>query len=276
MKKDNNAESSIEDREEMDEIDKILQQKYNEVVVPDEMFDTTRVFERYEKEQKKKRNVLKVASVIVILLVVCLAIGVKLNINVNDDTENIDNTGVNNVDDEMDIKPGISGDLNMSLNMLSLENSNLEILYTTLVEEILGYEIIDGIPSTILRARVLKDYLYDVEGDVEMIVPGGVFTIKEIKDNINQEDIEFNEDNINEYNDEDTVNVTCYNNIYIPMAEVGKTYLTSLYEKDGKLFVCANLKYGFKEYDVENNTIKDIDGNDVEVEIEKYISNNIK
>ena len=35
-----------------------------------------------------------------------------------------------------------------------------------------------------------------------------------------------------------------------------------------------SVPYGFKEYDVETNTIKDIDGNSVPVDIETYLSNN--
>ena len=56
--------------------------------------------------------------------------------------------------------------------------------------------------------------------------------------------------------------------------EVGKTYLTSLNIKDGELYVSNSVPYGFKEYDVETNTIKDIDGNSVPVDIETYLSNN--
>ena len=49
MKKEENE--SFEDMDQMDEIEKILQEKFNEVKVPEQMFDTKRVFERYEREQ---------------------------------------------------------------------------------------------------------------------------------------------------------------------------------------------------------------------------------
>jgi len=136
-------------------------------------------------------------------------------------------------------------------------------------EEILDYKIIDGVPSTKLKAQIIEDFVDNVEGDVEMIVPVGVFTVKEIKKVPN---IEENEE-IKNYKDEEKVNVTCYNNIYIPMAEVGKTYLTTVREDENGSYVCTDLKYGFKEYDIETNTMKDIDGNSVEVDIDDYLEN---
>ncbi|MGN1013047.1 MAG: hypothetical protein ACI4ON_04385 [Clostridia bacterium] len=269
MKKEDNNYSS-ENEEELDEIDKILIKKIEEVKVPDSIFNTKKIYERYENEQKRKKNIAKVASIVIIILMVGLALGIHINSNMN--TEKIDNIGANNVENDGSTKLEISGNLNIRLKKIILDKPNFDYFYTTQVKEILSYEIIDGIPYTRLKAYVLKDYLYDEEGDVEMIVPGGIFTVKELKDNIEPEYLE--NIGIENYNDEDKVSVTCYNSIYIPMAEVGKTYLTSLNEQDGELFVCANLKYGFKEYDVETNTIKDIDGNSVPVDIETYLSNN--
>ena len=40
----------------MDEIDKMLYQKYQEVVVPDDVFDFEKIFKKAEEEKKKKRG----------------------------------------------------------------------------------------------------------------------------------------------------------------------------------------------------------------------------
>lgn len=266
MKKEND-EKSIE---EVDEIGKILQQKYDDVVVPEEMFDTTKVFEKYDSEKKRKKNIIKVASVVVIILVVGLAIGVRISLKNMNQENVVDNTGEIVEDIPEETEPEISGDINLMLGYLELANQNLEFFYTTQIEEILDYEIIDGVPSTRVRAHVLKDYLNDEEGDVEMIVPGGVFTVKEIKSL--EELVERSKVDLSNYTDDQKVNVTCYNEIYIPMAEVGKTYLTSLSMKDGELYVCTDVPYGFKEYDEESNTIKDKDGNSIAVDIDSYLS----
>lgn len=269
MKKEDNNYSS-ENEEELDEIDRILLKKIEEVKVPDSIFNTEKIYERYENEQKRNKKIAKVASIVIIILMVGLAIGIHINSNMN--TEKIDNIGVNNVEKDGNTKTEISGNLNIRIKTLLYDNLKFKYFYTTQIKEILSYEIIDGIPYTRLKAHVLKDYLYDEEGDVEMIVPGGIFTVKELKDNIKPEYME--NIGIENYNDEDKVSVTCYNSIYIPVAEVGKTYLTSLNIKDGELYVSNSVPYGFKEYDVETNTIKDINGNSVPVDIETYLSNN--
>lgn len=253
-----------------EDIEEELKRKYDEIVVPDRIFDTTKIIQRVQEERRKRKLKIQrtVACVVVLVLIVSLAVvGVSLKINY-DKTKNIDNMGAteNNENIENQI-PEVSGSiiLNNFNNYSTIKSCDYVIVVK--VEEILGYEIISGIPSTKLKANVVENFEDNVEGDVEMIVPGGVFTVKEIKEIQN---VEENEE-IRNYKDEEKVNVTCYNKIYIPMAEIGKTYLTSVREDENGLYVCNELSYGFKEYDIENNTIKDIDGNSVEVELDKYL-----
>ena len=99
-----------------------------------------------------------------------------------------------------------------------------------------------------------------------MIIPGGKFIVKEIKSLLGIED-----DVISKYKDNQYVNVTCENDVYIAEVEPDKQYLTTTYEKDGVLYICSGLKYGFKEYDEKTNTIKDADGNSVDVDMENYL-----
>lgn len=44
------------DMEEYDEIEKELKKKYDAIVVPDKMFDTTKMWERIAEEQKKRKS----------------------------------------------------------------------------------------------------------------------------------------------------------------------------------------------------------------------------
>lgn len=269
MKEEN--ENYEDDLDTFDEIDMFLKRKYDEIVVPKSMFDTTKVFERYRKEQEeKKKRIFRVASILVIVFTVCLAVGVHIKVNM--DTGKIDNIGTIDNDrnnSSENSEPNIVGNLLLKPKGIGYGKINLEIFCTIQVQDILGYEMIDGIPSTKLKAQVLKNYLKDVEGEVvEMIVPGGVFTVKELR---NSEELMKNEE-LDKYNENDTISVNCYNSVYIPIAEVGKTYVTSLSMKDDKLQVCVNKKYGFKEYDVENNTIKEIDGSWSKIDIDEYLS----
>lgn len=257
-----------------EDIEEELKRKYEEIVVPDRIFDTTKIIQRVQEERKKRKLKIQrtVACVVTLVLVVSLAIvGVSLKINY-DRTKDINNNVGATEDNENKNTgseiPEVSGELFVrAKNDIVLGEELVEDICIVEVKEIKNYEIIEDIPSTRIEAHVVKSYIGNVEGDVEMIVPGGVFTVKEIKEIPN---IEENED-INNYKDEEKVNVTCYNQIYIPMAELEKTYLTTVREDENGLYVCKDLKYGFKEYDIETNTMKDIDGNSVEVNLDKYL-----
>lgn len=258
-----------------EDIEEELKRKYDEIVVPDRIFDTTKIIQRVQEERRKRKLKIQrtVACVVTLVLVVSIAIvGVSLKINydrtkdINNNVGATENNENKNTENQI---PEVSGSIVLNnINDYSSLTSYDKVMIVK-AEEILDYKIIDGVPSTKLKAQIIEDFVDNVEGDVEMIVPGGVFTVKEIKKVPN---IEENEE-IKNYKDEEKVNVTCYNNIYIPMAEVGKTYLTTVREDENGLYVCKDLKYGFKEYDIETNTMKDIDGNSVEVELDKYLEN---
>lgn len=258
-----------------EDIEEELKRKYDEIVVPDRIFDTTKIIQRVQEERRKRKLKIQrtVACVVALVLVVSLAIvGVSLKINY-DKTKNIDNNMGATENNENKITenkiPEVSGSIVLNSTEFYAQGDLCDYMYVAEVKEILNYEIIDDVPSTRIKAKVIENIVDNVEGDVEMIVPGGVFTVKEIKKIPN---IEENEE-IKKYKDEEKVNVTCYNEIYIPMAEIGKTYLTTVREDENGLYVCTDLKYGFKEYDIETNTIKDIDGNSVEVNLDKYVEN---
>ena len=106
----------------------------------------------------------------------------------------------------------------------------------------------------------------NLSGEIEIYVPGGIFTIKEIKEKVKYDQI----NDISLLKDEDQVKVTYYNEIKISAAEEGKTYITTLNEIDGKYFVNMNIKYGFKEYDPETNIVKD-DMGDEQLDIDRYL-----
>jgi len=258
-----------------EDIEAELKRKYDEIVVPDRIFDTTKIIQRVQEERRKRKLKIQrtVACVVTLVLVVSLAIvGVSLKINYDRTKDINNNVGATENNENKNIEnqiPEVSGSIVLNnINDYSSLTSYDRVMIVK-AEEILDYKIIDGVPSTKLKAQIIEDFVDNVEGDVEMIVPGGVFTVKEIKKVPN---IEENEE-IKNYKDEEKVNVTCYNNIYIPMAEVGKTYLTTVREDENGSYVCTDLKYGFKEYDIETNTMKDIDGNSVEVDIDDYLEN---
>ena len=252
---------------DMNEIDKMLEKKYKEIKVPDEIFDTSKVFKRVEKYKKRRRKVIRYACFLVILLIGSVVI-LSLTLNNNDNSGNsspIVNSVAeeNNADEEIEV----AGEVLLK-DIISTIYGGPAHDYVSVIEvkEILGYEIIDGIPSTRVKANVVRNYLNDLEGEVEMIIPGGTFMVKELKDKLGVEEGE-----IALYNDNQYVSVTCQNDVYLAKVEPNKKYLTTTYEKDGVLYICTNLKYGFKEYDEKSNTIKDAEGNSVQVDMENYL-----
>lgn len=253
-----------------EDIEEELKRKYDEIVVPDRIFDTTKIIQRVQEERRKRKLKIQrtVACIVALVLVFSLAIvGVSLKINY-DKTKNINNIGAteNNENIENEI-PEVSGSITVQKKNAALNDDIVEDVCVIEVKKILNYELIDGVPSTKIEAKVVESFGNNVEGDVEMIVPGGVFTVKEIKKDAKV----YTDEDIEKYKDEEKVNVTCYNEIHIPMAEIGKTYLTTVKQDNEDLFICDSLKYGFKEYDIETNTIKDIDGTSVEAEIDEYV-----
>ena len=252
---------------DMNEIDKILEKKYKEIKVPDEMFDTSKVFKRVEKYKKRRRKVIRYACLLVILLIGSVVI-LSLTLNNKDNSGN-SSPIVNSVTEEnnADEKIEVAGDVLLKEILDTIYGNDITDYVSVIeVKEILGYEIIDGIPSTRVKANVVRNYLNDLEGEVEMIIPGGTFMVKELKDKLGVEEGE-----IALYNDNQYVSVTCQNDVYLAKVEPNKKYLTTTYEKDGVLYICTNLKYGFKEYDEKSNTIKDAEGNSVQVDMENYL-----
>ncbi len=252
---------------DMNEIDKILEKKYKEIKVPDEMFDTSKVFKKVEKYKKRRRKVIRYACLLVILLIGSAVI-LSLTLNNNDNSGN-SSPIVNSVTEEnnADEKIEIAGEVLLK-DIIGTVYGGPGYHYISIIEvkEILGYEIIDGIPSTRVKANVVKNYLNNLEGEVEMIIPGGTFMVKELKDKL---DIE--EGEITLYKDNQYVKVTCDGDYYMSSVEPNKKYVTTTYEKDGVLYICSDLKYGFREYDEKTNTVKDYDDKNVEVDMENYL-----
>lgn len=252
---------------DMNEIDKILEKKYKEIKVPDSMFDTKKLFKRIAEEKRRRTRRLRIASIFIIILITGVSIlGIKLlTDNQSEVNEEIKITGKEEKPIEEEEKV-ISGEVIFDNSSNIYDNAPINYISVIEVKEILGYEIIDGVPSTRVKVNVERNYLNDLEGEKEMIIPGGKFIVKEIKSLLGIED-----DVISKYKDNQYVNVTCENDVYIAEVEPDKQYLTTTYEKDGVLYICSGLKYGFKEYDEKTNTIKDADGNSVDVDMENYL-----
>ena len=246
----------------MKDIEDRLQEEYDKVEVPDYMFDTSRVFKRVEKEKNNtKKNIISIAaSVAVIILIAVAFIAIIMS---NTEQDNIE---INEKSKEKNSNIEFKAEIVLQNKKAKDLDFNDDYIVSVINYQILDNQIINNIPYTRIKAKVLNSYFGKLSGEIEIYVPGGIFSIKDIKDNVKYDQI----DDISAFNDEDKIKVTYYNEIYIPVAEEGKTYITTLNEIDGKYFVNMNSKYGFKEYDPETNIVKD-DMGDEQLDIDRYL-----
>lgn len=244
----------------MKDIEDKLKDKYDKVEVPDYMFDTSRVFKRIEEEKKdnKKKIVSIAASIIVILLIVVALIFTMPKILKEDIIIN-----------EKGTIEKIKGEVIINSSINNYEKKATYTLMVLKIEKIIDYQIINNIPYTKVKAQILNSYIGDLSGEIEIYVPGGIFSIKDIKDNVKY----YNVDDISKFKDDDLVKVTYYDEIYIPVAEEGKSYIATLIKDGDNYFVDIDKPYGFKEYDSNTNTIKTKEGTDEIFELEKYLEN---
>lgn len=245
----------------MKDIENELKEKYDEVEVPSYMFDTSRVFKRVEEEKKQrnKKIITVAASIIVILLAVIMVV---IAIPKNDDKEEIQTTEIANDNSTYNIKGEII------INHESIEGKATHVENLLVVKDIknMEYIIVDNVPYTKIKAYIYNVYVGNLNDEIEIYVPGGIFKAEDVK-SITNIDIE---NDLKKYENEDYLKVMYYNEFIISMAEENKTYITTFYEEDGKYFVDMNRPYGFKEYDPETNIVKD-DMGDVELDIDQYL-----
>lgn len=242
----------------MKDIEDRLQEEYDKVEVPDYMFDTSRVFKKVKNENgniKKKIIYVAASLVVIILITVALVYTMPKLFKENEIPIEPKASQDNNIKGEITIK---------TLDSILSTTSDYYVLEIK-VDKIDSYMFIDSIPYTKIIAKVLNSYYGDSSNEIEMYVQGGVFSVKDIKNNINNIS-----EKIEKYFDEDKIRVLFNNEIMIAIPEEEKIYITTLNKVDDKLIVNSNIKYGFKEYDPETNIVKD-DMGDEQLDIDRYL-----
>lgn len=240
----------------MKDIEDRLKEEYDKVEVPDYMFDTSRVFKKVKNENIKKKIIYVAASLVVIILItVALVYTMPKLFKENEIPIEQKANQDNNIKGEITIK---------TLDSILSTTSDYYVLEIK-VDKIDSYMFIDSIPYTKIIAKVLNSYYGDSSNEIEMYVQGGVFSVKDIKNNINNIS-----EKIEKYFDEDKIRVLFNNEIMIAIPEEEKIYITTLNKVEDKLIVNSNIKYGFKEYDPATNIVKD-DMGDEQLDINKYL-----
>ena len=237
-------------------IDEILKQKYDEVEIPSDIFDFDKILKDV-KPIKRKNKIVKFAASFVVIAVVVF--GVFVWINKANNSEN--NTQLPTYSKEITIENNVYG---------FSENIELDAVYSVEVEEIIEYSTKNegeySYPITKVKAKVLNCYKGDKAEKVEFWVPGGIWSLSELKTS----NLNYNENDVG-MDESEKIKINYYESFTIANIEVGKNYIVSLYKYNDNLYVDINADYGFKEYDPETNMVKLENNNWEELNLSDYL-----
>ena len=244
-------------------IDEILKQKYDEVEVPSDIFDFDKILKDV-KPIKRKNKIVKFAASFVVIAVVVF--GVFVWINKVNNSENTVLQAENNTQ-----LPTYSEEITIGNNMYKLDKEyKIDGLYTIQIQKILNYSTKEDdnykYPITKVNAKVINCYKGESEQEIEFWVPGGIWTLSELK----MSNLTYDASDIG-INENENVKINYYEAYKIADINVGNIYLVTLYNENGENYVNKSLRYGFKEYDPETNMVNLGNNNWEELNLSDYL-----
>ena len=257
-------------------IDEILKQKYDELEIPKDIFNSDEILKDAKPLKRKNKKLRIVASLVVVLFV---AFGVFLIVNnykqntISDTLIQADNNEENNQENKNEKLPTYTkeitvnnyaygmGNRDKSYNIYSIKVENIE-QYSTKYDEEGNYSY----PITKVKANVINCYKGENAKEVEFWIPGGVWNLTQLRES----NLEYNEEEI-KIDDSENIKINYYEFFRIANLEVGGDYITCLYEQDGELYVTKNIDYGFKELDIENNMVMNNNKEWIELDLSNYL-----
>lgn len=244
-----------------DEFFEKLRQEYDNVEVPKEMFDTSKLDPSMIRKSK-----IRVASIAALYVIVFISVGTLIGFMLKGSIT----AGKPNEKDNVQAEQPINDEKEIHIKTNALSYGNLEYKFVNLIklDEIMETTFINDVPYTKVKVSVQENYLGDLKEEY-IYVPGGRFKVDDVKDKLENYNVTNLED-LNEYNN---VYLNYNAGMSISRPVVGEEYLVSLEEKDGKLFASLNLKYGFKKFDKESNCIITDEGEKIPVNMEEYLKN---
>ncbi len=242
-------------------IDEILKQKYDEVEIPSDIFDFDKILKDV-KPIKRKNKIVKFAASFVVIAVVVFGVFVWIN-KVN----NSENT-ILQAENEISL-PTYSKEITIENNVYRFsKNLQIDRIYSVEIEKILEYSTKNeeeySYPITKVKAKVNGCYKGKTEQEIEFWVPGGVWSLSELK----ASNLLYNEVGIE---NNQNIKINYYETWNISEPVIGKQYITFLYEENEGLFANKDVKYCFKEYDPETNMVNLGDNNWEELNLSDYL-----
>ena len=239
-------------------IDDILKQKYDEVKVPEGLINFRELVENVEmpgaKKRKKKKRIIIASLILVILLCGATILGIILTA---DKPENV-------------TPSSYVAEININRKVFSIDSDPPEEkIYSIKIEQIEEYSTFNDenvkYPITKVKAQVLNYFSGDEREYVEFWIPGGVFTVRELKES----GLEYDKVYISGFEDEEKIMVNYFERNRIDKPQVGNTYVVTLVDIDNELYVNKSLELGFKKYNEETNQFLNDFGEWVELDLNK-------
>lgn len=240
-------------------IEEVFKKKYDEVEVPDDIFNFDEIFEKGDKIKKKRKVYKYVASIIILLLFVTIGITFWLYNTTNNliRKESIDKEEENTYTSNL---PEYVVEIN-AIDYYESRNINKnKSIYSLKIEEILDYSTDSNTkvtyPITKVKAKVEDTLVGTDKKEIEFWVPGGVMKVSELKNS----NLYYDESLISNLSDDDYVMVNYFNTDKTYEFDENNTYIATLYEENNELYVYINSEYDFKEYDTNLNMVKNNNG----------------
>lgn len=252
-------------------IDEILKQKYDEVEIPKDIFNFDEILKDAKPLKRKNKKLRIVASLVVVLFV---AFGVFLIVN-NYKQNTISDTLIqadNNEENKNEQLPSyvkeitinnyayVMGNGDENKDIYSIKVKNIE-QYSTKYDEEGKYFY----PITKVKATVINCYKGNNVDEIEFWIPGGVWNLTQLRES----NLEYSEEEL-KIDDSENIKINYYESFKIANPEVGKSYITCLYEENGELYVNKDTDYGFKEYNADTNKVN-FDGQWIELDLSNYL-----
>ena len=187
------------------EIEKLMEQ-YKDIEVPEGLFDLDEVFRKGDiiiKRRKIIKYTVRVAAVFIIAIIIALILLLKPK-NPNEVVQQSEvPTEIENVSYQKEIFAK-----NNVVGFISKNEKNK--VYSIKQTEILEYSCIikdeDTYPITKVKAEVLNTFSGDKLGEITFWIPGGIWTVQELKNT----QYYYDEKDIENLNDNDNIYVKYY------------------------------------------------------------------
>ena len=245
-----------------------LMKEYEDVEVPEGLFDLEEVFRKGDIIKKRRKIIkytIRVAAVFIVGIIIALILLIKPK-NPDEVMQQSEvPTEIENISYQKEIfaKNNKKGFVNQDY---------IKKVYSIKQTEILEYSSIktdeDTYPITKVKAEILNQFSGEDVGEITFWVPGGIWTVEELKNS----NFIYNVDELNALNNNDNIYVRYYEKYKMAKPEVGKIYLITLKEENGEFYVETNAKYGFKEYNPDTNCILDANDEWKTVNMEEYLN----